>query len=172
MSDTVEDALVAAPQAEAEISAGETFAQADDQHDGADVLTEEEVAGALAPPAAEAPEELDEALRSEALPSPQPSAEKAVVGETIVGEGAIEQPAVTYADEHAATLDSESMNAVDETVESDAVPPGDVNLEYEQESAGRWGAAPLPILRLLEIGFGALVLILGGLTVWIRTKHI
>ncbi len=172
MSDTMEEALVAAPQAEAELGAEDTFHQADDQRDGADVLAEEEVAGALAPPAAEAPEEPDEALRSEASPSPQPPAEKAVVGETIVGEGAIEQPAVTHADEHAATLDAESMNAVDETVESDSVPPGDVNLEYEQESAGRWSPTPLPILRSLEIGFGALVLILGGLTLWIRTKYI
>ncbi len=172
MSDMVQEALVAAPQAEAELGIGETFAQADDQRDGADVLAEEEVAGELVPPAVEAPGEPDEELRSGASPSPQPSAEKAVGGETIVGEGAGEQPAEPCADEHAATLDAESMNAVAETVESDAVPSGDVNLEFGQESAGRWGPAPLPTLRLLEIGFGALVLILGGLTLWIRTKRI
>ncbi|MBE9478384.1 MAG: hypothetical protein IMY80_00335 [Chloroflexi bacterium] len=172
MSDMVEEALVVAPQAEAELGVDETFAQTDDQHDGADVLTEEEVAGVLVPPAVEAPGEPDEALRSGASPSPQPLAEKAVGGETIVGEGAGEQPAEPYADEPTATPDVESMNAVAEVVESDAVLPGDVNLDYGQESAGRWGPEPLPTLRLLEIGFGSLVLILGGLTLWIRTKRV
>lgn len=172
MSDAVEEALVAAPQAEAELGVGEPFAQADDQRDGADVLAEEEVAGVLAPPAVEAPGEPDEVLRSGALPSPQPPAEKAVEGETVVGESAVDGTAEPSEDEHAATLDAESMNAVGETVESDAVLPGDVNLEFGQESAGRWGPAPLPTLRLLEIGFGSLVLILGGLTLWIRTKRV
>ncbi len=172
MSDMVQEALVAAPQAEAELGIGETFAQADDQRDGADVLAEEEAAGALVPPAVEAPGEPDEALRSGASPSPQPPAEKAVEGETIVGEGAAEQPAEPSADEHAATLDAESMNAVAETPESDAVLPGDVNLEFGQGSTGRWGPAPLPILRLLEIGIGSLVLLLGGLTLWIRSKRV
>jgi hypothetical protein len=172
MSDAVEEALVAAPQAEAELGVGEPFAQADDQRDGADVLAEEEVAGVLAPPAVEAPGEPDEVLRSGALPSPQPPAEKAVEGETVVGESAVDGMAEPSEDEHAATLDAESMNAVGETVESDAVLPGDVNLEFGQESAGRWGPAPLPTLRLLEIGFGSLVLILGGLTLWIRTKRV
>jgi hypothetical protein len=174
MSDMVEEALVVAPQAEAELGVGETFAnaQADDQHDGADVLTEEEPAGVLPPPAVVATEEPDEALRSGASPSPQPLAEKAVGGETIVGEGAGEQPAEPIADEPTATLDMESMNAVAEAVESDAVQPGDVNLEFGQGSTGRWGPAPLPTLRLLEIGLGSLVLILGGLTLWIRTKRV
>ena len=172
MSDMVQEALVAAPLAEADLGTGETFAQADDQRDGADVLVEEEVAGALAPPAVEAPGEPDEELRSGVSPSPQPSAEKAVGGETIVGEGAGEQPVEPSADEHAATLDAESMNAVAETSDSDAVLPGDVNLEFGQESTGRWGPAPLPTLRLLEIGVGSLVLILGGLTLWIRTKRV
>jgi len=172
MSDMVQEALVAAPLAEAELGTGETFAQADDQRDGVDVLAEEEITGALVPPAVEAPGEPDEELRSGVSPSPQPSAEKAVGGETIVGEGAGEQPVEPSADEHAATLDAESMNAVAETTESDAVLPGDVNLEFGQESTGRWGPAPLPILRLLEIGLGSLVLILGGLTLWIRTKRI
>ena len=172
MSDMVQEALVAAPQPEAELGIGETFAQADDQLDGVDALVEEEAAGELAPPAVEAPAESDEALRSGVSPSPQPSADKAVGGETIVGEGAGEQPAEPCADEHAATLDAESMNAVAETTESDAVLPGDVNLEFGQESTGRWGPAPLPILRLLEIGLGSLVLILGGLTLWIRTKRV
>jgi anti-sigma factor RsiW len=172
MSDMVQEALVAAPQPEAELGIGETFAQADDQRDGADALAEEEITGALVPPAVEAPGEPDEELRSGVSPSPQPSAEKAVGGETIVGEGAGEQPVEPSADEHAATLDAESMNAVAETTESDAVLPGDVNLEFGQESTGRWGPAPLPILRLLEIGLGSLVLILGGLTLWIRTKRV
>jgi anti-sigma factor RsiW len=172
MSDMVQEALVAAPQPEAELGIGETFAQADDQRDGVDVLAEEEVAGALVPPALEAPGEPDEALRSEASPSPQPPAEKAVGGETIIGEGAGEQPAVTYADEHAATLDAESMNAVTETQKSDIEPPGDADLAFAQETTGRWSPASLPILRLLEIGVGSLVLILGGLTLWIRTKRI
>ena len=172
MSDMVQEALVAAPQAEAELGTGQTYAQADDQRDGVDVLAEEDVAGALVLPAVEALSEPDEALRLGASPSPQPLAEKAVEGWAIVGEGVGEQPAEPCADEHAATLDAESMNAVGETVESDAVLPGDVNLEYGQESAGRWGPAPLPILRLLEIGLGALVLILGGLTLWIRTKRV
>ncbi len=172
MSDAVEEALVAAPQAEAELGIGETFAQADDQRDGADVLAEEEVAGALVPPAVEAPSEPDDALRSGASPSPQPPAEKAVGEETIVGEGAGEQLAEPSADEHAATLDAESMNAVAETTESDIEPPGDADLAFAQETTGRWGPAPLPILRLLEIGFGSLVLILGGLTLWIRTKRV
>jgi len=100
MSDMVQEALVAAPLAEAELGTGETFAQADDQRDGVDVFAEEEVAGALVPPAVEAPGEPNEELRSEAAPSPQPSAEKAVGGETIVGEGAGEQPAEPSADEH------------------------------------------------------------------------
>ncbi len=172
MSDAVEEALVAAPQAEAELGIGETFAQADGQRDGADVLAEEEVAGALVPPAVEAPSEPDDALRSGASPSPQPPAEKAVGEETIVGEGAGEQLAEPSADEHAATLDAESMNAVAETTESDIEPPGDADLAFAQETTGRWGPAPLPILRLLEIGFGSLVLILGGLTLWIRTKRV
>ncbi len=172
MSDMVQEALVAAPQPEAELGIGETFAQADDQRDGVDVLAEEEITGALVPPAVEAPGEPGEELRSGVSPSPQPSAEKAVGGETIVGEGAGEQPVEPSADEHAATLDAESMNAVAETTESDAVLPGDVNLEFGQESTGRWGPAPLPILRLLEIGVGSLVLILGGLTLWIRTKRV
>ncbi|MEA1976436.1 MAG: hypothetical protein U9N80_00895 [Chloroflexota bacterium] len=172
MSDVVQEALVAAPQAEAELGAEQTFAQADDPRDGADVLAEEEAAEGLAPPAVEAPGEPDEELRSGASPSPQPSAEKAVGGETIVGEGAGEQPAEPCADEHAATLDAENLNAVTETTESDAALPCDDKLEYEQESAERWGPAPLPTLRLLEIGFGSLVLILGGLTLWIRTKRI
>ncbi len=172
MSDAVEEALVAAPQAEAELGIGETFAQADDQRDGADVLAEEEVAGALVPPAVEAPSEPDDALRSGASPSPQPPAEKAVGEETIVGEGAGEQLAEPSGDEHAATLDAESMNAVAETTESDIEPPGDADLAFAQETTGRWGPAPLPILRLLEIGFGSLVLILGGLTLWIRTKRV
>lgn len=172
MSDMVQEALVAAPQAEAELGIGETFAQADDQRDGADVLAEEEVAGELVPPAVEAPGEPDEELRSGASPSPQPSAEKAVGGETIVGEGAGEQPAEPCADEHATTLDAENLNTVAETTESDAALPCDSNLEYEQESAERWGLAPIPTLRLLEIGIGSLVLILGGLTLWIRTKRI
>ena len=172
MSDMVQEALVAAPQPEAELGIGETFAQADDQRDGADVLAEEEVAGVLAPPAVEAPGEPDEELRSGVSPSSQPSADKAVGGETIVGEGAGEQPAEPPADEHAATLDAESMNAVAETTESDAVLPGDVDLAFAQETAGRWSPAPLPILRLLEIGVGSLVLILGGLTLWIRSKRV
>jgi len=172
MSDVVQEALVAAPQAEAELGIGETFAQADDQLDGVDVLVEEEAAGELAPPAVEAPGEPDEALRSGVSPSPQPSADKAVGGETIVGEGAGEQPAEPCADEHAETLDAENLNAVAETTESDAALPCDNNLAYEQESAERWGPAPLPTLRLLEIGFGSIVLILGGLTLWIRTKRI
>jgi anti-sigma factor RsiW len=172
MSDAVVEALVAAPQAEAELGIGETFAQADDQRDGADVLAEEEVAGALVPPAVEAPSEPDDALRSGASPSPQPPAEKAVGEETIVGEGAGEQLAEPSADEHAATLDAESMNAVAETTESDIEPPGDADLAFAQETTGRWGPAPLPILRLLEIGFGSLALILGGLTLWIRTKRV
>jgi anti-sigma factor RsiW len=172
MSDMVQEALVAAPQPEAELGIGETFAQADDQRDGVDVLAEEEITGALVPPAVEAPGEPGEELRSGVSPSPQPSAEKAVGGETIVGEGAGEQPVEPSADEHAATLDAESMNAVAETTESDAVLPGDVNLEFGQESTGRWGPAPLPILRLLDIGLGSLVLILGGLTLWIRTKRV
>ena len=172
MSDMVQEALVAAPLAEAELGTGETFAQADDQRDGADVFAEEEVAGALVPPAVEAPGEPDEVLRSEAAPSPQTPAEKAVGGETIVGEGAGEQPAEPSADEHAATLDAESMNAVAETQESEVEPPGDADLAFAQETTGRWSPAPLPILRLLEIGLGALVLILGGLTLWIRTKRI
>lgn len=172
MSDMVQEALVAAPQAETELSAGETFAQTDDQGDGADVLAEEEVAGELAPPAVEAPAEPDEALRSGVSPSPQPSAEKAVGGETIVGEGAGEQLSEPGADEHAATLDAESMNTVAETQESEVEPPGDADLAFAQETTGRWGPAPLPTLRLLEIGFGSLVLILGGLTLWIRTKRI
>lgn len=172
MSDVVQEALVAAPQAEAELGIGETFAQADDQRDGADVLAEEEVAEGFAPPAVEAPGEPDEELRSEAAPSPQPSAEKAVGGETIVGEGAGEQPAEPSADEHAATLDAESMNAVAETQESEIESPGDADLAFAQETTGRWSPAPLPTLRLLEIGLGSLVLILGGLTLWIRTKRI
>jgi hypothetical protein len=171
MSDVVQEALVAAPQAEAELGTGEIFAQADDQRDGAEVLAEEDVAGVLVPPAVEAPGEPDEELRSGASPSPQPSAEKAVGGETIVGEGAGEQPAEPCTDEHAAMLDAENLNAVAETTESDAALPCDSNLEYEQDSAERWGLAPLPTLRLLEIGFGSLVLILGGLTLWIRTKR-
>ncbi len=172
MSDIVQEALVAAPQAEAELGIGETFAQADDQRDGADVLAEEEVAGELAPPAVEAPGEPDEELRSGASPSPQPSAEKAVGGETIVGEGAGEQPAEPCADEHATTLDAESMNAVAETQESEVVSPGDADLAFAQETTGRWELAPIPTLRLIEIGVGSLVLILGGLTLWIRTKRI
>jgi len=136
MSDTVQEARGAAPQPEAELGIGETFAQADDQLDGVDALVEEEAAGELAPPAVEAPAEPDEALRSGVSPSPQPSAEKAVGGETIVGEGAGEQPVEPSADEHAATLDAESMNAVAETTESDAVLPGDVNLEFGRESTG------------------------------------
>ena len=170
MSDAVEEAQVATPQAEGELGVGETFAQAGDQADGADVLAEEEVAGVLAPPAVEAPEEPDEALRAEAIPSPQPLAEKAVGAETVVGEGAVEQPAEPSAEDHVMTPEAES--AVAETLESDAVPPGDVDLAYAQESTGRWSPAPFPTLRLLEIGFGALVLILGGLTLWIRTKRI
>ena len=172
MSDAVEEALVAAPQAEVELGAEETFAQTDMQRDEADVLAEEEVAGDLPPPAVEAPEEPDEALRAGALPSPQPMAEKAVEGETVVGESAIEQLAEPTADEHTATPVAESMNAVTETPESDAVPPGDVDLAYAQEQTVRWSPAPFPILRMLEIGFGALVLILGGLTLWIRYKRI
>lgn len=172
MSDAVEEAQVVAPQAEGELGVGETFAQAGDQGDGADVLVEEEVAGVLAPPAVGAPEEPDEALRAEALPSPQPLAEKAVGAETVVGEGAVEQPAEPSAEDHVTTPEAESMNAVAETLESDAVPPGDVDLAYAQESTGRWSPAPFPILRMLEIGFGALVLILGSLTLWIRTKRI
>ena len=172
MSDAVEEAQVVAPQAEGELGVGETFAQAGDQGDGADVLAEEEVAGVLAPPAVEAPEEPDEALRAEAIPSPQSLAEKAVGAETVVGEGAVEQPAEPSAEDHVTTPEAESMNAVAETLESDAVPPGDVDLAYAQESTGRWSPAPFPTLRLLEIGFGALVLILGGLTLWIRTKRI
>ena len=170
MSDAVEEAQVATPQAEGELGVGETFAQAGDQADGADVLAEEEVAGVLAPPAVEAPEEPDEALRAEAIPSPQPLAEKAVGAETVVGEGAVEQPAEPSAEDHVMTPEAES--AVAETLESDAVPPGDVDLAYAQESTGRWSPAPFPTLRLLEIGFGALVLMLGGLTLWIRTKRI
>lgn len=172
MSDMVQEALVAAPLAEAELGTGETFAQADEQRDGADVLAEEEVAGELAPPAVEAPGEPDDELRSGALPSPQPSAEKAVGGEMIVGEGAGEQPAEPCADEHATTLDAENLNAVAETQESEVEPPGDADLAFAQETTGRWSPAPLPTLRLLEIGFGSLVLILGGLTLWIRTKRI
>jgi hypothetical protein len=172
MSDAVEEAQVVAPQAEGELGVGETFAQAGDQADGADVLAEEEVAGVLAPPALEVPEEPDEALHAEALPSPQPLAEKAVGAETVVGEGAVEQPAEPSAEDHVMTPEAESINAVAETLESDAVPPGDVDLAYAQESTGRWSPAPFPTLRLLEIGFGALVLILGGLTLWIRTKRI
>ena len=172
MSDVVQEALVAAPQAEAELSIGETFAQADDQLDGVDVLVEEEVAGELAPPAVEAPAEPDEALRSGASPSPQPSAEKAVGGETTVGEGAGEQPTEPCADDHATTLDAENLNAAAETTESDIEPLGDADLTYAQETAGRWSPSPFPTLRLLEIGLGALVLILGGLTLWIRTKRI
>jgi hypothetical protein len=64
------------------------------------------------------------------------------------------------------------MNAVAETQESEVESPGDVDLAYAQETTGRWSSAPFPTLRLLEIGFGALVLILGGLTLWIRTKRI
>ena len=172
MSDVVQEALVAAPQAEAELSIGETFAQADDQLDGVDVLVEEEVAGELAPPAVEAPAEPDEALRSGASPSPQPSAEKAVGGETTVGEGAGEQPTEPCADDHATTLDAENLNAAAETTESDIEPLGDADLTYAQETAGRWSPSPFPTLRLLEIGLGALVLILGGLTFWIRAKRI
>ena len=172
MSDMVQEALVAAPQAEAELGAEETFAQADDQLDGADALAEEEIAGDLAPPAVEAPGEPDEELRLGASPSPQPSAEKAVGGETILGEGTGEQPAEPSADEHAATLDAESMNAVAEIQESDVEPPGDADLTFAQETTGRWNPASLPILRLLEIGVGSLVLILGGLTLWIRSKRI
>ena len=172
MGDAVEEALVAAPQAEVESSDGETFAQTDDQRDEADVMTEEEIAGALAPPAVEAPEEPDEALRAEAFASPQPMAEKAVGAETVVGEGAAEQPAELSADSHAATPAADSMNAVAETPESDIVPPGDVDLTFAQETTGRSGPAHFPILRLLEIGFGALVLILGSLTIWIRYKRI
>ena len=172
MSDAVEEALVAAPKAEVELDDRETFAQTDLQRDEADVLAEEEVAGVLAPPVVEAPEEPDEALRAGALPSPQPMAEKAVEGETVVGESAMEQPAELTADEYAATPAAESMNAVAETLESDAVPPGDVDLAYAQEQTGRWSPTLFPILRMLEIGFGALVLILGGLTLWIRYKRI
>jgi hypothetical protein len=128
--------------------------------------------GELAPPAVEAPAEPDEALRSGVSPSPQPSAEKAVGGEMIVGEGAGEQLYEPGADEHAATLDAESMNTVAETQESEVEPPGDADLAFAQETTGRWEPAPLPTLRLLEIGLGTLVLILGGLTLWIRTKRI
>ncbi len=172
MSDAVEDALVVAPEAEVEPGVGETFAQTDDQRHGADVLAEEEVAGVLAPPVVEAPEEPDETLRAEALASPQPMAEKAVEGETVVGESAIEQPAESTAAAHTATSDADSMNAVAEIPETDAEPPGDVDLAYAQEQTGRWNPAPVPILRVLEIGFGALVLTLGGLTLWIRTKRL
>lgn len=171
MSDAVEEALVAAPEAEGELGFGETFAKTDDQRDGVDVLAEEEVAGVLAPPAVGTSEEPGEALRAEALSSPQPMAEKAVEGETVVGKSDIEQPAEPTADKYTTTPEAESMNAAAETSESDAVPPGDVDLAYAQEQTGRWSPAPVPILRVLEIGFGALVLILGGLTLWIRTKR-
>ncbi|MGB2895305.1 MAG: hypothetical protein WBB65_03960 [Anaerolineales bacterium] len=172
MSDAVEEAAVTAPQDEVEPSAGETFAQTDDQRDDADVIMEEEIAGALAPPAVEALEEPEEALRAGALPSPQPMAEKAVGAETLVGEGAVERPAEPSADSHAATPAADGMNAVVETPESDIVPPGDVDLAFAQETTGRSSPAPFPLLRLLEIGFGALVLILGSLTLWIRYKRI
>jgi anti-sigma factor RsiW len=172
MSDAVEEALVVAPEAEVEPGVGETFAQTDDQRDGADVLAEEEVAGVLAPPVVEAPEEPDETLRTEALASPQPMAEKAVEGEAVVGESAIEQPAEPTATEQATPLAADSLNAVAETPDTDAEPPGDVDLAYAQEQTGRWSPAPVPILRVLEIGFGALVLTLGGLTLWIRTKRL
>ena len=174
MSDAVEEALFVASEAEVEPGVGETFAQTDDQRDGADVLAEEEVAGVLAPPVVEAPGEPDEVLRAEALTSPQPMAEKAVEGETVVGESAVEQPAEPTATEHAdaALSAADSINTVAETPESDAEPPSDVDLAYAQEQTGRWSLASVPILRVLEIGFGALVLTLGGLTLWIRTKRI
>ena len=172
MSDAVEEALVAAPQAEIEPSAGETFALTDEQRDGADGLAEDEVAGVLAPPAMEAPEEPDEALRAEVLPSPQPLAEKAVGAETVVGEGAVEQPAEPPVDSHTATPAAESINAVAETPESDTVPTGDTDLAFAQEITGGSSPASFPILRLLEIGLGALALILGSITLWIRTKRI
>ena len=171
MSDAAEEALVAAPQAEPELGVAETFAQTDDQRDGADVLAEEEISGILAPPAIGAQGGPEEALRAATSPSPQPMAEKVVGGETVAGEGAVEQPAEPSTDEHAETPPTESMNAVAETQESDAEPPGDVDLAYAQETAERWSPAPVPILRVLEISFGALVLILGGLTLWIRYKR-
>ncbi|MCJ7825690.1 MAG: hypothetical protein MUP44_12385 [Anaerolineales bacterium] len=172
MSDALEEAPLVALQSEVELGAGETFAPTDDPRDGAAVLAEEEAAEALAPPAMEAPEESDEALRSGALPSPQPLAEKAVGAETVIGEGAVEQTPESSTDEHAATPAVDSMNAVTETQEFDAVPAGDGEPIYWQETTGRRSPAPFPILRMLEIGFGVLVLMLSGLTLWIRYKRI
>ena len=172
MRNAAEEAMADAPEAGVELGAGETFAQADDQRHEADVLAEEEAAVALAPPALEAPDEPDEALRTGALPSPQPLAEKAVGAETVIGEGAVEQTPEPSTDEHAATPAVDSMNAVTETQEFDAVPPGDGELTYWQETTGRLSPAPFPILRMLEVVFGVLVLILSGLTLWIRYKQI
>lgn len=173
LSMAVEEAQELAPQADAESSAGESLGQTDGMWDGTAARAEEEVEGAPALPAAEVPAEADEARCTDPMPSPEPLAEKAVGAETIAGEGAAdEMTAPSLSDDLAATPLAESLNAIVETLESDIAAPGDMDVGYAQESPRFWSPASIPFFRIVEMGLGSLLLILGAITLWIRSKRV